>query len=245
MRYSLIVGIISGVAISILILGSVGAFVLLTQKAKSTPMVPTAVPSQKCSGAFTDEFNGSVNSRWRWINPGGNATYDVTTQGHLRISISAPANNDLYPLSNHNAPRLLQPISGNFTVETLVEFNPSYYYQGAGILIWQDDGNFLRLERGYNGNNGFLFEKVEKGVLTDISPLQYHLTTATQVELRVQVEGDHLTASWHGPDQEWQNEGETTMHFDNAMIGLILVANYSQGASQTTAYYDYFRVTCT
>lgn len=245
-RFSLIVGFISGVAVSILILGSIGAFVLLTQKVKTTPTVPTAVSSEKCSGASSDEFNGSFNSRWKWINPGDNATYGVTTQGHLCISISAPANNDLYPLTNTNAPRLLQPISGNFTVETLVEFSPSYPYQGAGILIWQDDGNYLRLERGYNGSsgNGILFTKVEKGVLIDVSPFAYHLTTATQVGLRVQMDGDHLTAWWRGPGQDWQNDGETTMHFANATIGLILAANYSQGASQTTAYYDYFRVRC-
>jgi regulation of enolase protein 1 (concanavalin A-like superfamily) len=241
-RFSLVVGIVSGIAVSILILGSVGVFVLLTQKAKNTSTVPTTIPSEKCSGAFSDEFNSSLHSRWSWINPSGNATYSVTAQ--VLLSISAPPNSDLYPTDNLNAPRLLQPISGNFTVETLVDFNPIYSYQGAGILIWQDDAKFLRFERGYNnGQNGIVFQKDDNGLFSNVSSLEQHPTQATRIELRVQRNGDHVTASWRVPGQDWQIDGETDIHFDSPMVGLDLIAALS--APQTTANYDYFRVTCT
>jgi len=241
-RFSIIVGIISGIVVSILILSSVGIFALLTQHRQKNATTPTVVPSERCGGVVSDEFNGTMNARWQWINPSGNATHEVVSQG--RLHIAAPTNNDLYPASNYNAPRLLQPISGNFTVETSIEFNPNFFYQGAGILIWQDEGNFLRFERAYATNQGLSFMKVEKGTLSDISPLTYHLTAITRIELRIQRDGNYLTTFWRIPGQEWQPDGITVLHFDNAMVGLVLAAQYNQGPAQTTAYYDYFRVTC-
>ena len=46
------------------------------------------------------------------------------------------------------------PNSGDFTLETLVEFDPQETYQGAGLLVWQDEDSFLRLEFGFGGMGG-------------------------------------------------------------------------------------------
>jgi len=199
----------------------------------------TASPIPKsCDSAFSDEFNGSVQSGWSWIDPGGNATHDVTTQSSLHIS--TPTNNDLSPYTNYNAPRLLQPISGNFTVVLLVEFSPSYFYQGAGILIWQSNSKFIRLERSFSGINSIVFQKEDNGSFGDITPPTQHPTTAIRVELRIQRNGDVFTASWREPNQEWQIDGNANVHFDNIMVGLDLLDNGN--VPQTQAYYDYFRV---
>lgn len=55
-----------------------------------------------------------------------------------------------------NAPRILQDVSGEFVVRvkvagsvTPVSGSTSQYapYQGEGLLVWQDDRNYVRLER--------------------------------------------------------------------------------------------------
>ena len=73
------------------------------------------------------------------------------------IRIRVPAeNHDLNPFRGVTAPRLLTNVSGDFEIRVKVtaDFRPGREttgkgnpFNGAGILIWQDNGNFLRIER--------------------------------------------------------------------------------------------------
>jgi len=77
-----------------------------------------------------------------------------------KLSITVPAkHHDLNAQRGMNAPRVLKKISGDFTIQVKVtsDFQPGKNsskpqqkgrpFNGAGILIWQDDKNFLRVER--------------------------------------------------------------------------------------------------
>lgn len=75
--------------------------------------------------------------------------------GKLRIRVPA-ANHDLSPFRGLNAPRLLTNVSGDFAVQVKVtgDFKPGpnslgkgHPFTSAGILIWQDNDNYLRIER--------------------------------------------------------------------------------------------------
>jgi regulation of enolase protein 1 (concanavalin A-like superfamily) len=253
-RSGLMVGIISGIVVAILILGAVGTFTVFTLRGgnsltgarSATPTVPGATSSQavsqSCGSVFSDEFNATLDSRWNWINPNGSATYNLATKGFL--SISTPPDSDLNSGRNFNAPRLLQPISGNFTIETVVTLSSTAFFQSAGLLVWQDQATFLRFELGYTDRNGIVFQKGENGLFSgDLAPFDHHLTPGRPIALRVQRQGDHFTVAWHEPGQAWQIDGETDLHFTHLMVGLDLLATYN--APQTTASYDYFRVSCT
>jgi hypothetical protein len=176
----------------------------------------------------------------------------VTAQGFLRI-VTPHANKDLFPTSNFNAPRLLQPVVGNFTVEIRVRFNPTYYYEGAGILVWGNTPapSFLRVEHAYADFGGLEFDQYENGTYTKLhSAFQAFnpgpQVTATLVDLRLQRTGDLFTASWRDPSssQAWQLLGETSAHFDSIQVGLVLVAQAQSGTPDvaTSADYDYFRI---
>jgi regulation of enolase protein 1 (concanavalin A-like superfamily) len=215
----------------------------------ASPMAGTQEPSQGCGGAFSDAFRGSLDSRWKWKDPSSKATRSMTTDGPL--SLTTPPNSDISPYdNNYNAPRLLQPITGNFTIDTRVSFRPHTNFQSAGLLVGQmDQTTFLRFERGFGGygkDSGVLFQRVDHGSLSDVSTLKQNPTIAGSVELRIQRQGNGFTASWREqPDQTWQFAGETELHFDSQdslMVGLDVIADY--GAPQTTASYDYFMVSC-
>jgi hypothetical protein len=114
---------------------------------------------------FTDEFNGSYNRRWRGT-PGVEA--EVTTgarNGFLHFT--AGPGNDLFPATNLNAPTLWRLVTADFTAETAVEFAPDESYQGAGLFAWQDQDNFVRLERCFGGvgggGSGICLLQVENG----------------------------------------------------------------------------------
>ena len=222
----------SSLVVVVLMLGVIGRFVF---------------PSwQSCGGAFSDAFHGSLDSRWNWVNPGGNATYS-TAQGFL--SLSAPPDSDIYPkYHNFSAPRLLQHISGDFTLSTLISsFSPNTNYQSTGILLWQDRTTFLRVEIafGLSGERGVDLQQNDDSEFSTVSSLKRHPTTAGSIELSIQKQDDHFTAWWRVPGQNWQSVGETDLHFDSSklMAGLDLIADYS--APQTTASYSYFKVSCT
>lgn len=70
-----------------------------------------------------------------------------------------PVNHNLHPVRGMNAPRVLKKVSGDFTVSVKVtsEFKPGTKstkipgqgnpFNGAGILIWENADNYMRVER--------------------------------------------------------------------------------------------------
>ncbi len=166
--------------------------------------------------------------------------------GYLRIT--APTGNDLYPVTNYNAPRLLQRVAGDFAIETHIEFAPALGYQGAGLLVWQDDNNFLRLERGNAGIespdvSGIRLDIEQNAVYDAVAPTSQRPTPTTNFELRLQRNGSRFMAWWREPGQAWDYIGGTDTAFnDELLIGLALISEY--GVTQTTADYDYFHITC-
>ncbi|MBS0207996.1 MAG: DUF1349 domain-containing protein [Planctomycetes bacterium] len=77
------------------------------------------------------------------------------SKGVLRIQVP-PTNHDLNPLRGLSAPRVLRPVTGDFEVSVKVtsDLQPGMTavgkgspFNGAGLLIWEDAENFLRIER--------------------------------------------------------------------------------------------------
>jgi len=220
-----IIGGISGLMIVLLVLGVVR-------------FAPSVLPTS-CGGTF---FDGKLGSGWEWINPGGKATSRLTPAG---LTLSAPPHSDVSSSYNFDAPRFLRPITGNFTIETRLVFRPKTNFQSAGILLWQDSTTFIRFERGFGGKkSGVFLQEWDHGVTPiTITPLGEYPTTAGSVELRIQRQGDHITASWREPGQRWQPGGDTILHFDRLLIGVDLIDNFNT-LQTTSASYNYFRVLC-
>ncbi len=200
----------------------------------------SVITQPACGGAFSDNFQGSLHAGWSWVDPARHGTYSVGGAGILTITTSG--NSDLNAASNDFAPRILQPIQKKFALETLVELptNPSPGFLAAGILLWQDDGNFLRLERS---TTTFDFEQEVNGVFSHDDPQSLAAATisAPQAGLQLKRSGDSFTASWRLPGQAWQFINTTNVHFQHIQVGLFLV---NQTTAQVTAAYHYFKVVC-
>jgi regulation of enolase protein 1 (concanavalin A-like superfamily) len=71
-----------------------------------------------------------------------------------------------------NAPRVLRDIEGNFTaqVKVLATFATGVASQGAGLLLWQDERNFVLLERTAD-DAGIRFEYWRDGQLQGGDPV--------------------------------------------------------------------------
>src|SRR5262249_40607898 len=90
---------------------------------------------------------------------------DQDCEFHLsgnKLSITIPGeNHDLHPKRGMNAPRVLRKVTGDFTVQVKVtsDFKPGRnsangagIFVGAGLLFWQADGHFPRIERNPIGS---------------------------------------------------------------------------------------------
>lgn len=197
------------------------------------------------STTYSDEFTATaLDAKWTWINPLSDCGYDLSANpGHLRISVPS-GNHDLYTYSNLNAPRITQSISGDFTIETRVLFDPSYGAQCAGILVWKDSDNYLRLDRVYAGVGGGVMQAVDlSGEYLD--SWHYYGSAAyanTTTYLRLERTGCNFTASYSSDGVSWTFLDTASFPGleDPVQIGLFVLDEWQNNPIH--ADFDYFKV---
>jgi regulation of enolase protein 1 (concanavalin A-like superfamily) len=210
------------------------------------PQTPVSTPTPTTgtgvnNPVFTDTFDAKLNSKWEWTDPGDDANYNLAVRsGFLRMRV--PDGNDLAWL-NCDAPRLTLTQKGDFVIETLVEFDPSENYQGAGLLVWQDENTFLRLEFGYGGlgdevrKTAFLVQ--ENGNLDLIDSLEL-AETVKKVELRITRSGSFYTAEYRQGSGPWQSAGSIELDLNpNLEVGICQV---TMANDEIAADFDYFKL---
>jgi regulation of enolase protein 1 (concanavalin A-like superfamily) len=121
---------------------------------------------------------------------------------------------------------LLKALSGDFEIETKVKFDPTDIYQGAGILVFRNDSNYIRLERGYggvrSGVNGIRFDKREDEIYEPVATQEQFPTDAKTVELKMRRVGKEFTAFWRLPGNEWTEVGKYNSSYpETVQVGLI------------------------
>ena len=94
------------------------------------------------------------------FDPEGDAK---ATEKNGAVELTVPgAYRDLWPAGRVNAPRILRPVQGDFSVQVKIAStvstagtsaladlpSGSVLYRSAALIIWQDENTFVRLERG-------------------------------------------------------------------------------------------------
>ena len=98
---------------------------------------------------------GTINGWGKLIDPDADCVFLVNSDG-ISIQVSDSPHDLSAELDRVNAPRVLQPVKGDFSIE--IEVGGSFAprdatiasrtaFNGAGILLWQDEKNYIRLER--------------------------------------------------------------------------------------------------
>lgn len=180
---------------------------------------------------------------WAFVDPDGKNVPSVTDTKDGIFKLTIPSGKDLYG-ENRTAPRLWKAIAGDFEIETRVTFDPKDSYQGAGLIIFKDDNNYLRLERCFGGVAGG-----GSGIRLDARlPDEYQpLTTpneiptdATQVDLKIVRKAKMLAAFWRlNEDSEWKEVGEFESDYpETVQVGLIGVNT----AGPITAEFAYIKL---
>ncbi len=195
----------------------------------------------------SDDFHTSTlnSSLWALRDPVGNSS--VTVDGtHARISVPAGTAHDAWTDGNNTA-RLLQPATNtDFTVETKFDSQVGSAYQQQGIIVQQDDTNFLRVGTFFDGTNPVLFV----AGFTNLSPTVEANTTISSSRsfwLRVARVGDNWTISYSTDGTTWTVGA--TFAWGMTVTGVGPFAGNSQSGSDPipafTAVVDSFMNTAT
>jgi regulation of enolase protein 1 (concanavalin A-like superfamily) len=177
------------------------------------------------------------------VNPDGDCTF---TENRGKLTITVPGSlHDLFPgqqdpRKRNNAPRVLQGVRGNFTasVKVTADWKPgsglrganTFPYNGAGLLIWESDTQFVRFERN--------LWVAPDGVSCYTTPLQYkdnrqiNASKTTRNEffkgrstwLKVRRDGDTFTTSISHDGKEWTETATLTARLpESVQIGVTAI----------------------
>lgn len=198
--------------------------------------------SEKIEQPLEANFKEGVPKGWEMIDPEKeNPSGFETKDGALKLRI--PPGKDLYG-ENMTAPRFTKLVKGDFEVETRVKFSPTEDYQGAGILIFRNDNNYLRLERAFGGTgggeSGIRFDKREDEIFEPVALPDKFPTSAGEVELKFRRVGREFTAFWREAGKtDWREVGKVTNSYpETVRIGLIGVST----ADEITAEFSFIKL---
>lgn len=196
--------------------------------------------------ALSDEFNGTVGAQWSWVRQPASGTYSVSGEAFNFDTQAA----DLYVDSNNASVLTELAPSDNYIVETKVKLNlPAegccYNYVQAGLVIYGDDDNFIKLA------TVSIWETRQTEFAKELAPVpagypRYGNTvvgppeewTYLRIVKRSNNQGEQYTAYTSRDGVNWVRGGTWTHQLGtNAKIGLV-----SMGGSGFTANFDYVRV---
>ncbi|MFL5346536.1 MAG: family 43 glycosylhydrolase [Hyalangium sp.] len=200
---------------------------------------------------FSDDFTGpALGSQWTWVRPPATTTYGLES-GTLRFDAQE---GDLYKeINTASVLTAAAPQGKNYIVETKVRMNvPAqgccFNYTQAGLVIYGDDDNFIKLTPFALWNTRQIeFAKEQFPVPQDFP--RYGNTVAgppgEDTWLRIAVRfvdgGETYTAYTSRDGTQWYRNGTWTHKLGNARIGLVSMARASDHP-EFTAHFDYVHV---
>jgi regulation of enolase protein 1 (concanavalin A-like superfamily) len=207
------------------------------------------------SNLVSDDFcDNALNPIWTFNNPiadGGNYTLtgSGTDDALLEISVPGGTEHQLWT-GGIKAPHIIQASNnGSFELEVKMESPVNApQYQQQGILIKQDENNFLRFEMFSDNNNTRMLSAILEegaGPLLD-SNIPYNISLGaldiSPIYMRVKRQGNEWTQSYSLDGQTWTVVGNA---FNHGMVvtGVGLYSGNGIGSSSPahTAKFDYFK----
>jgi beta-glucosidase len=195
--------------------------------------------------AASDEFDGAdVGPQWTWIRR--DPANERVSGGSLLIT---PETGDLAGSTNTARNILVQPALGNWTIESKLTFNspPHANTQQAGIIAYQDDDNYLKLDWEFSSGAARLSETTEDSLSG--SPVTQVLTTiptagllsGDTLWLRMVKVGPRYTTYYSTDGITFVPIYEVGASLANVKVGLFAF-NAAGTSTDLQAAFDYFHV---
>jgi len=203
----------------------------------------TAVDWSTNSAYWREDFNQAegLNSEWYWPNgdPGG---WSLTDYSFLQL-----------PLSHTGTPSgnmLLKGVQqGDFSFKTHIIFEPTADYQFAGLVIYQNQDNFLQLGRAYCDSseicvgNGIYFDYLEGGDWFANPNYATPVTSSNEAYLRLEKRGDMVRGYYSADGVTWIIIGDHWLPWDFQVNGIGIAASNNLSDQENSADFDFVELT--
>lgn len=194
---------------------------------------------------FIDNFNGTLESGWSWVREDSTHWSLGARPGFLRIVTQAGG----LSFDSDNGKNLLlrDAPSGKYMITTRLLFKPTTNFEFAGLLVYQDDSNYLQFGRAYANcgpackGNAIYFDYEEGGQFLGSN----HSTVVSnkrKAYLRIIRKGRRYTGYYSQDGTNWTKIGKHVVNSGfSPKIG-ILAVNQNDQATEKNADFDFFRV---
>lgn len=187
----------------------------------------------------SDEFTAdTLSPQWSWVREDNTKWSLTAATDKMRITSQY---GDLYLATNAKNLLLENAPPGDWTAITKMDFGkPTTNYQQAGIIVYQNDDNYIKLLRVFNGSNKFQFAMEYGGVATQGTVADS--ISGSTVYMKMVKSGTtysgYYSADGTNYTQIWTSQ---SANFSGIKIGMISV-NGTVTAGGVHADFDYFRV---
>jgi beta-glucosidase len=194
--------------------------------------------------ALGDEFNApDVGSQWSWVRR--DPSNERVASGALTIT---PTLGDLSGATNTAHNILVQPALGDWTIESKLTFSapPHAPTQQGGIIAYQDDDNYLKLDWEFSGNAAHLVETTEDSlsgtpVTQVLATVALASTPGNTVWLRMVKHGPRYATYYSTDGTSFAAVYEVGQSLSNTKVGLFAF-NGAGTSSDLGVGFDYFHV---
>lgn len=208
------------------------------------------VPPTQCFSGRSDDFLGDELDEDRWSTVIRRDQNLAVEDGDLVIPATKT---DLYGTSADDVSNIvLQELpAGDFTVTTKVDFGAEAKYQQAGIVLYADDANYVKLVVQGRSNAADTTKNVVQlatevdGKASEINTPSLGDTWAETAYLRLTRSGEAVTGSYSFDGVDFVNMPESTTLADivDPKVGLTSFANVNSPLDVIDARFDWFSTT--
>jgi beta-xylosidase len=198
---------------------------------------PTTTPDPRL---FHDDFNQTLDATWSWVREDPQNWNLTALPGSLQINVAGG-----YVAAGTNPNLLLRPAPrGDFQIETQITFRPTRNYQFAGLIIYENDSNFIQAGRSYCNSVGcpgaglyMDYYKMGKAVKPDFGQPYGEIDPLL---LRLSRRGDTYTFEASTDGKVWFIVGSHTSDMNPLQVGLI--TGQRMNGKNIPATFEYFEV---
>ncbi|UCC77453.1 MAG: hypothetical protein JSW37_03585 [Anaerolineales bacterium] len=217
------------------------AYLPAVVKSYSSSLGPRPTPTAPVWESFRDDFDGpSLAPEWWWMNE-DSADWSLSERpGFLRV-LSGPGAPWQENLLLQGAP------SGDFAMTTRVLFEPAANFQMAGVVLYQDDENYMVLGRAFCDlgppsciGNAIYFDNIQGGQAAG-SNYASSTTSLGEAYLRVVRFGTTYFGYYSEDGENWSLLGSHIRDTTN-LSGIGLGVGQDQSAARIPADFDFFEI---
>jgi beta-xylosidase len=214
-------------ALTIVIFVSISGFLAFTEQINANAASITTKLT------WIDNFDSeTLDSRWTWVrenptywsltdNPG---FFQLQTRGSLHLAVN-----------NLENILLFSPSTENFSITTKVTFLPTANYQAAGLIVYQDDDNYVSMTRVYADGDNVRIKQENDGTY---SIFYGNGVTESTIYLRLDKVANDYYGFYSIDGDVWEFVGQFNRSLSNIKVGLM--GSDGETSIEVTADFDYF-----